>query len=375
MLNFLLFQPCNMRDFIQLKTQQKYIQSLNGAFMKSYLKTCSVGCGIFQLLDDFCILSKLHSPIKRSQHDDIQQSNINERIPFDHWLDCLGKINVQYQQEGLGLDIAILAQAHHIGIVAYIARTCSQLSEYINLIPKYEKLWFDYVPKKLHHFTDSFSISWDKPAYLQTGLYTQETAISEEIYIAILYQQLMRLTDLNQDIFQGLELTIARPKNPQKYENFFNCPIKFDAIKNKIILPHALLSTKLEKADAVLFEILCNQANWFLEEIPTEDPFIEQVHLQTIKAIANNKVHIDDIADALNISSRTLQNRLRKRDISFKYILNNTRSQLAEKYLKNNELNITEIAFLLSYKDQTSFNRAFKTWTGLSPTTWREKHA
>lgn len=135
-----------------------------------------------------------------------------------------------------------------------------------------------------------------------------------------------------------------------------------------------MLNIKLQDADPILFEILSNQANWFLEDIPIEDPFIEEVHLETIKAIANNKVHIDDISEALNISSRTLQNRLRKRDISFKYILNSIRSELAKKYLKNDDLNITEIAFLLSYKDQTSFNRAFKSWTGLNPSTWRQKY-
>ncbi|MDQ9010427.1 helix-turn-helix domain-containing protein [Acinetobacter gerneri] len=337
--------------------------------MKSYLKRSSVGCGIFQLLDDFCTLSKLNSPIQQA-HD----YNITERIPFDLWLECLGKINNQYQQDGLGLDIGILAQPHHIGIVAYIAKSCSQLSEYISLMPKYEKLWFDYVSKKYRIFKDNFTISWDKPAYLQSGIYTQETAISEEIYIAILYRHLMILTDLDQDIFLGLELARAKPQDIQKYEKFFNCPIKFDAIKSKIILSKSLLNIKLQDADPILFEILSNQANWFLEDIPIEDPFIEEVHLETIKAIANNKVHIDDISEALNISSRTLQNRLRKRDISFKYILNSIRSELAKKYLKNDDLNITEIAFLLSYKDQTSFNRAFKSWTGLNPSTWRQKY-
>ncbi len=335
--------------------------------MKSFFKIKSVGSGMAHLLDEFCKLHKIHT--SESQND-----KLNEHLPFDIWLKKIKKIKKQCKREGLGLEIGALARPHHIGIVAYIANSCDFLSHYINLIPKYEKLWFNYMPKTIQIEEDNFSILWSKPAYLQSGLYVQETTISEEIQISILYHQLLKLTNTNKYIFKRIELAIPKPKNLIKYENFFNCPIKFDTEKTKIVLPKSLLNTKLKNSDPILLEILCNQADLFLHDIPQEDDFLELVHVHVIKAIENNSAHIHYIAETLNTPPRMLQKDLKKRGSSFQMILNEIRINLAKKYLMNKSISITEIAFSLAYKDQTSFNRAFKSWTGVAPSTWRKKN-
>ncbi|WP_228212231.1 helix-turn-helix domain-containing protein [Acinetobacter stercoris] len=135
-----------------------------------------------------------------------------------------------------------------------------------------------------------------------------------------------------------------------------------------------MLNLKIKQADPFLLEILCDQANYLIKDMPQEDSFIELVYIHIIKAIENNHAQIDYIAKSLNTSPRMLQKDLKKRGISFQMILNNTRINLAKKHLKNESLSITEIAFLLAYKDQTSFNRAFKNWTGVAPSIWRKKN-
>jgi AraC-like DNA-binding protein len=80
---------------------------------------------------------------------------------------------------------------------------------------------------------------------------------------------------------------------------------------------------------------------------------------------------IEEIADALHISSRTLQRRLQEGS-SFQRVLDEARHQLARHYLNNSVLELNEAAYLLGYEDGNSFVRAFRTWEGIPPARWRE---
>jgi AraC-like DNA-binding protein len=82
---------------------------------------------------------------------------------------------------------------------------------------------------------------------------------------------------------------------------------------------------------------------------------------------------IDKLAGKLNISRRTLQRRLSERDTNFLHVLQEVRSKMAIRYLADDRLGITEIAFLLGYADQGSFSSAFKSWHGLAPRDYRRK--
>jgi AraC-like DNA-binding protein len=62
-----------------------------------------------------------------------------------------------------------------------------------------------------------------------------------------------------------------------------------------------------------------------------------------------------------------LHRRLEERDLVFKELLQKTRQQLAQQYLKEGRLTLAEIALLLGYSEQSAFSRAFKQWLGITP--------
>lgn len=302
------------------------------------------------------------------------QSIFNDHIPFGEWLNKIKEISEQYPKAGLGLEIGSIVQAKHIGIVAYIAQSCDTFSDYIEILSKYERLWFNYIPKKINFDEDFFSISWEKPAYLKAGLYIDETSIVEEMQVSIIYHHLQQLMDSAENAFHRLDLAIPEPENIEKYTQLFNCPVYFNTEQTKIVFSNTLLKAKLKCYDPTLFEILSDHANILLKKMPKHDSLIELVNLTVIQAVEQNKVQIDFVAKSLNLTPRMLQRDLRSRGASFKIILSNVRKNLAKKHLRNEKLTITEIAFLLAYKDQTSFNRAFRGWTGFSPSEWRKRH-
>ena len=78
------------------------------------------------------------------------------------------------------------------------------------------------------------------------------------------------------------------------------------------------------------------------------------------------------IAEALHVSNRTLQRKLREEGTSFMDLLQDTRLQLARKYLKHPGRSVVETASLLGFSEPSTFSRAFKRWTGSAPNEYKE---
>jgi len=75
----------------------------------------------------------------------------------------------------------------------------------------------------------------------------------------------------------------------------------------------------------------------------------------------------DEIAKTLGMSVSTLGRKLAKEGTTYKLLLQETRRRLAERYLDDPKLSLSEIAFALGYSDQAAFSNAYKSWTGQSP--------
>ena len=75
------------------------------------------------------------------------------------------------------------------------------------------------------------------------------------------------------------------------------------------------------------------------------------------------------------MSPRTLQRKLRLEQSSFADVLDRTRKHFASCYLQERGLQLTEIAYLLGFSEQSAFTRAFQRWYGVSPTQYRAKSA
>ena len=94
-----------------------------------------------------------------------------------------------------------------------------------------------------------------------------------------------------------------------------------------------------------------------------------------VEALPSGQIREDDIAAKLHLSTRTLQRRLLEEGAGFGDLLQSVRRELAENYVKDTQLNVSEIAYLLGFSDQANFTRAFKRWFGLAPTEWRRRRA
>ena len=72
------------------------------------------------------------------------------------------------------------------------------------------------------------------------------------------------------------------------------------------------------------------------------------------------------------MSNRTLQRKLKDEGTSFMDLLQDTRLQLARKYLRQPSRSVVETAYMLGFSEPSTFSRAFKRWTGLAPAEYRD---
>lgn len=317
-----------------------------------------------QLLHDYCSIHQIASPISKSY-------SIDDWVTFERWLKSLQAIYLKQPITGLGIEIGKMIQASHMGISAYVSQYCRNLEQYFSMSTQYVNIWYNFTPLHVDWQSDQVVISWDQPAYVQTGMYIFETAISQELMVSILWHRMQALIGEENTHLNWIELSAAKPANTDAYD-IFHCPVTFSAEKTRIALPIDVLRVPLQSNDPILLDILMKQADISLENMPEANNIIEQVNLLIIESLKQQRANIDWVASQLNMSSRQLQKILKENNQSFSDCLNNVRFKLAKFYLKDETLSVLDVALLLSYNEPASFNRAFKAWTGLNPSQWRQ---
>jgi len=143
-------------------------------------------------------------------------------------------------------------------------------------------------------------------------------------------------------------------------------------------------SISFRKADMLLPFISCDEAMWNyfepelakrLAELDVDDSTGARVRSALTELLPSGTCGIEDVAEKLGLTKRTLQRKLGEENTTFQKQLNSTREMLAIHYFRNTELTTNDIAFLLGYQEINSFLRAFTVWTGRSISEYRKSHS
>jgi len=157
----------------------------------------------------------------------------------------------------------------------------------------------------------------------------------------------------------------ARP-----YEALFRAPVAFAQPRILLRFCRSDLLRPLAGSCPELAQLNDNLATRYIARLDKDD-VVSQVKQAIVERLPNGECTRDNVAKALNMSPTALQFKLAKRDATFHDLMDGTRKKLACSYMQQTALSVTEITFLLGFNDTSNFARAFKRWTGLSPTEYR----
>jgi len=159
---------------------------------------------------------------------------------------------------------------------------------------------------------------------------------------------------------------IEKPKNAHVYRDFFQAEVVFGQSQNFIDIKSSVLDQAVVGGDVASFSALTSYADGLLGE-ESKDLTVLQLRRLLPGALRQHQYRIDDLANELCVSVRTLQRQLKESGTKFQAVLDEVRWGLAEHYLLERTLSMSEVAFLVGYQEQSSFNHAFKNWKGVSP--------
>jgi AraC-like DNA-binding protein len=108
-----------------------------------------------------------------------------------------------------------------------------------------------------------------------------------------------------------------------------------------------------------------------MAERPGEPDLVRQIRAACLNS-SRKFPTAEEMAEQLGLSLRTLHRRLASEDFSYQEILDNMRRTVAIEFLENTHLQIDQIAERVGFSDAASFRKAFRKWTGASPTRYRQ---
>jgi len=170
--------------------------------------------------------------------------------------------------------------------------------------------------------------------------------------------------------FQG----VSRPAAPgaaERLRAYFDCEIEYDAPANQLVLA---LDEALKPLPAANPELARRGEDVIREYLANIDhsQITPRVTMEIVNQLSSGDFGKEKIADRLGIGARTLQRRLVTEGVTFRDLVDTTRRDLAERYVREGRRPIKEIAYLLGFSDLSNFTRAFRTWFGAPPKAFRE---
>ena len=162
-----------------------------------------------------------------------------------------------------------------------------------------------------------------------------------------------------------------RPDDPSPWLDYFGTDVAFGQDEDSLSISAEDADQPLTGSNPELVAIHEEVIERYLMKLDRRN-ILNRIRLGLMEQLPSGRVTEDDMAKLLNMSKRTLHRKLRENDETFRTLLTQVRMDLAERYIRNRDFSITEVAFLLGYADTSSFSRAFKGWFGQSPTQLRE---
>ncbi|WP_404366470.1 AraC family transcriptional regulator [Marinobacter sp.] len=159
----------------------------------------------------------------------------------------------------------------------------------------------------------------------------------------------------------------------QRLRHRIPVPVTWEAADDAIVIPAARLSAPLRFSDEQLAAISRAQCEDSLRRLTGDAGFSTRV-LRVIETSHPFPARLGRVAGILFVSERTLKRRLNEENSSFQALVDRVRLGRAEELLEGTSMNLSQIADALGYADAANFTRAFKRWTGTSPSQHRSDY-
>ncbi|RAU45738.1 MULTISPECIES: AraC family transcriptional regulator [unclassified Pseudomonas] len=254
------------------------------------------------------------------------------------------------------------------GMYGYALMSCLSLRDYFRLGVKYHAL-----------ATPTLTIEWQE--YEHEAVWTFPDASTPSPSKAIkqfwIEQQFTQHVTHLQDVFgQSCPPTQAcfaypAPAHSHLYSEYLGCPCVFDHDRCELRYDSSILDQKPHLAHPLTAAVLQETCERLIGQAKVSTGISGEVY-QMMMQTPGSFPSMEDVAEALHMTTRSLRRKLLDEQTSFAAIVDDVRCSLATEYLKTTMMSTDDIALLLGFTEPTNFRRAFKRWTGQTTKAYRQ---
>jgi len=294
--------------------------------------------------------------LSRRQIDDPRvRVRVRDQVEF------LNLVAAAADDELLGFHMSQHCEPRAVGLYYYVLASSGTLTEVFQRAARYSSLVNEGV---VQNFIDGRLIGIRT---LFTGVSRYRDRHQVEFWTATMTRLLREFTGVH---VTPQRVSFAHPANAgvNEMKDYFGCNIEFGAAIDEVMFARSVGDLPLVNADPYLNRVLlaiCEEA--YAHRATRRGSVRTRVENEIAGSLPHGKARAAIIATRLGMSQRTLARHLAEEGTSFTAMLGEIRRDLATRYLKDDSLSISQIAWLLGFQDLGAFSHAFKRWNGTAP--------
>jgi AraC-like DNA-binding protein len=267
----------------------------------------------------------------------------------------------------LGIRWAAALSLQDAGLVGYAMLHSATLGDALERLIQFSRILSDTNPPRLKLSDGTVEYSYDVDP-----VETSTLSRLVEFELAAVVGTARQLTGVDlAPLLVGLPH--KRPSGDlTAHRNHFRCELVFESPRARLVLRRRHLELPVMSADEQLGQYLERHAQSVLAKLAPAGSIVDRVERAIWGEMKDGELTVLSVARSLGFSTRSLQRQLAAAGTTFSALLDTTRQAMAAELLVHRSLAIYEVALLLGYSEPSTFYRAFRRWTGISPREFRD---
>jgi AraC-like DNA-binding protein len=294
--------------------------------------------------------------------------DVDGRIAFARYVALMGAAKALTNDPALALHYGEANDMAQVSVVGLIAYACETMLEAMAQVNRYGRLVVEFDgPENRFAVTRKGGGLWAIDRREDPNAFPE---LTESTFARMICGP--RRFGVTQ-LARAVHVTHPAPPYHAEYERVLGAPVTFDAAWNAVLLDEAWLTHRIAVQPRYVFGVLSDHADALLRSLQSSKTVRGRVEGLLAPMLHKGEASMDSISAGLGVSRQTLFRQLKREGVTFEAVLDDLRRRLALHYLADRKVSVNETAYLVGFSDPAAFSRAFKRWTGKSPSDARRE--
>ncbi len=335
------------------------------------MKNASVAAGIVRAFLDVAVAhgADRATLLSRSALNGEMMDDQDARIPLGTWQVLIHAAAELTGDPAIALHYATGTRIEQISIVGLITHSCASMADSMAQLNRYAKLMIEVdVMDRGERFTVDTTGGevWIVDNRPDPNAFPEITEIAFGRFIGEFRRHFP-----DAEFAKEIQVTWPPPAHAAAYGEILRVPVTFNHHRNALRMAPEWLTVPFDETSSYVFGIFAERADALMAELERAQSMRGRIEAHILPLLHRGDIGMDAVASDLGMSRQTLYRRLRDEGITFATLLDDLRHRMAADYLRARKVSVNQTAYLVGFSESSSFVRAFRRWTGMTPLEFR----